>query len=267
MPQEMSFERNVAMSEYGRAVLRARKGESLADIVYTQLLGLIVGKLPVSSRLPSEGELAARFGVSRAVLRQALTRLREEGRIVSRQGSGSFVAAPSHAAGAPHPSLNGTFSFEPISSMISLQKYYAFRLAVEGEAAAAAAAFRSQAHLDFLFGTVERLQKAIEPEEDIGLRIDYEFHLKVAEASQNPFLLSVVRALQGQILTAMALARIMSVKQRATRLGMVIEKHMNIARAIEAGDEAAARRHMQDHIASARDRLLTGVPIPEDDSI
>ena len=64
----------------------------LSDEVSDQLLGLLAsGAWPNESRLPSEHELARRFAVSRPILRQALARLRAEGRVISRKGAGSYV--------------------------------------------------------------------------------------------------------------------------------------------------------------------------------
>ncbi|MEU5657373.1 GntR family transcriptional regulator [Streptomyces sp. NPDC047737] len=56
-------------------------------------------------RLPTQEELATRFGVSRATVNQALSLLRKEELIVTRQGSGSFVASePGEPAQVPGPS-------------------------------------------------------------------------------------------------------------------------------------------------------------------
>lgn len=50
------------------------------------------GGLAPGTRLPSEGELAARFGVHRNTVRHAIAALAEEDLVVSRRGSGTFVA-------------------------------------------------------------------------------------------------------------------------------------------------------------------------------
>jgi GntR family transcriptional regulator len=50
------------------------------------------GKLPAGTRLPSEPDLAAELGVSRATLREALRALQDEGLLRRRQGSGTYVA-------------------------------------------------------------------------------------------------------------------------------------------------------------------------------
>ncbi len=61
----------------------------------TALAGQLVdGQLPVRTRLPSERDLAAELGVSRTTVTSAYERLRSEGYLVSRQGSGSWTTLP-----------------------------------------------------------------------------------------------------------------------------------------------------------------------------
>lgn len=66
----------------------------LADVVRDGLRrAVITATWPPGSRLPNEDALAARFGVSRATIREAVRGLMEEGYLVRRQGSGTFVTA------------------------------------------------------------------------------------------------------------------------------------------------------------------------------
>ena len=84
----------------------------------------------MNARLPSETELARRFGASRPVVREALARLREDGVIVSRQGSGSYVKR------RPDPAV---LRFVPVGSIADVQRCFEFRAGLEGAAAALAA--------------------------------------------------------------------------------------------------------------------------------
>lgn len=65
--------------------------------VHTELLGLLDG-LAVGDALPAERALAAELGVSRMTLRRAVDELVRDGRLVRRQGAGTFVAAPKISA-------------------------------------------------------------------------------------------------------------------------------------------------------------------------
>ncbi|MEV7085718.1 PLP-dependent aminotransferase family protein [Streptomyces sp. NPDC093085] len=71
-------------------------GHDLADALAARIRD---GRLPPGTRLPSERELAAALGVSRTMIGAALERLREAGLVASRQGSGSWTAAPPGGTG------------------------------------------------------------------------------------------------------------------------------------------------------------------------
>lgn len=84
-------------SSHGRVlpVLAAGSGEPLYRQVVQSLRGEILrGVFPVGSQLPTEGELADRFSVSRHTVREALRQLRTDGLVASRQGSGTTVMPP-----------------------------------------------------------------------------------------------------------------------------------------------------------------------------
>src|SRR3954452_16341874 len=69
-----------------------RNRTSLAEIVRADLRRAIVGgEFPVGVKLPNEERLCDRFGVSRVTIREAVRGLIEDGYVVRRQGSGTFV--------------------------------------------------------------------------------------------------------------------------------------------------------------------------------
>jgi len=72
--------------------MRARRRPLLADTVRSELRQLIVdGSFPAGSRLPSEPVLCDQYNVSRITLREAVQGLVQEGYLVRRQGSGTYV--------------------------------------------------------------------------------------------------------------------------------------------------------------------------------
>ena len=65
---------------------------SLSDYVYEELLHQFqTGKYSPGSRLPGELKLAQEFRVSRPIVRGALSHLRDDGYVVSKKGSGSYL--------------------------------------------------------------------------------------------------------------------------------------------------------------------------------
>lgn len=65
-----------------------------AQIEHELRTRILAGRYAPMSRMPSESEIGARFGVSRITVRQALGNLQKEGLIFTLQGKGSFVAKP-----------------------------------------------------------------------------------------------------------------------------------------------------------------------------
>lgn len=64
----------------------------LADVVRSELTRLILGgEFAVGSKLPNEDRLCERFGVSRVTIREAVRGLIEDGLVVRRHGSGTYV--------------------------------------------------------------------------------------------------------------------------------------------------------------------------------
>lgn len=70
------------------------RNPSLTDQVKAHLKERIVSGAFEEGRIPSETELAADLGVSRTTIRDALSRLENEGTIYRKQGAGTFVNEP-----------------------------------------------------------------------------------------------------------------------------------------------------------------------------
>src|SRR5690606_31830253 len=127
-------------------------------------------------RLPSEQSLANAYGVSRPVVREALARLRADGIIVSRHGSGSYVR---------HQPATDFMRLAPIGGVADLLRAYEYRAAIEGEVAWLAAERRTEADLAVLSKALKEMQRALE-EREIGAEADMRFHRGVAAATKNP---------------------------------------------------------------------------------
>ncbi len=60
---------------------------------------ILSGDFAAGGRIPAEAELCGRFGLSRGVVRQAISELRYEGLVSSERGRGTFVSVPKTADG------------------------------------------------------------------------------------------------------------------------------------------------------------------------
>src|SRR3954471_4567498 len=80
------------MADVALPVRSRRARTSLAEVVRGELRRAIVdGEFQVGVKLPNEERLCDRFGVSRVTIREAVRGLIEDGYVVRRQGSGTFV--------------------------------------------------------------------------------------------------------------------------------------------------------------------------------
>lgn len=222
---------------------------TLSDLAYEKILSIIVsGEFQVGSKMPSEQALSTQLSVSRPVLRQALKQLREDGIIVSRQGSGSFVQRRPGGE---------VLDFAPVGSIADIQRTFEFRAALEGEAAYLAAKRRSEEDLVALRKALKVLDQCV-AEGNLGVDADEIFHIAVCRASENQYFVSARSSMKTNILAGMNLTRNLSLLRPQERMQLVQEEHYQIYEAILASDQDAARTAMRTHIENARDRVFEG---------
>jgi GntR family transcriptional regulator, transcriptional repressor for pyruvate dehydrogenase complex len=221
------------------------------DEAYLRILSLITeGKLVGGERLPSEGELATSIGVSRPVIRQALSRLQHTGIVKVRWGAGTFVQDAARAA-------SGDPTFGPIQSLDEVKHVYVFRSTLEGDAAALAAQNRLPEHIAAAHRALKKLENSLSTSNE-SKEADLEFHLAIAAASGNPFFVRVLRSIQQSVEFSIGLSRTLSLTHPPERLLVVQAEHVEILNAIEAGDAERAREAMRTHLKNACRRLFQG---------
>jgi len=222
---------------------------SLADQVYDRLVqGIMDGQYLLNARLPSEEALSRSVGVSRPVLRAALARLRDDGLVNSRRGSGNYVVR------RPDRSV---IDFVPLSSISDIQRCYEFRIDIESAAAAWAARKRDSADVERLQIDHEQMQHSYRVG-SLGVDEDRRFHLDIARATKNRFYISMMESLAAQIQFGMRLSRSLTLQAAPERNGLVQAEHQAILLAIIAQDADAAAAAMSRHISAARDRMFDG---------
>jgi DNA-binding FadR family transcriptional regulator len=219
----------------------------LSEKVYRQLVESITsGEFADNARLPSEIDLAKRFKVSRPILRQALTRLRSDGLIISRQGSGSFVLRRSNAE---------ILDFGHLRNINDVRKCLEFRRGLESEAASQAALQHAESRIKEIARTIQAMRRAISQGKQ-GIDEDFAFHLAVAQATENRFFVISLEALRSQILFGINLNRTLSVTPLQQRLTDVEGEHSRILDAIRKADPDGARKAMADHIGKGIERVF-----------
>lgn len=216
------------------------------------------GELAPGTKVPPEPALMREFGVSRSVVREAVSRLQANGLVHTRHGVGSFVLAVQ-----PDASLLGT----PQADLKLRQKLamLELRLSLEAEAAALAAQRRTPAQL----AAMEAALADFERQHSIGegtAEADFRFHELLAQATGNEYFVHVLRSLSGATIPRVVRAQRRPTAARAPRFGdpspqlrsnkdITAQEHRAVFDAIRRGDAALARAAMFLHLTNSRDRM------------
>ena len=221
---------------------------NLTQQLVTQLSARIArGAFSRSGRLPTEAQIIGEFGVSRTVVREAISRLCAAGLAETRHGIGTFVLAPGVAR---------DFRIDPsgLTTLAEVLAVLELRISMEGEAAGMAAERRSVAQLRALRQALEAFAQNIAAGDTVPH--DYEFHRQVAAATGNRYFVQFMEYLGSMIIPR---TRINSAglagRERAAYLKLVNREHEGIYNAIRLRDAPAARRTMRAHLENSRDRL------------
>lgn len=215
--------------------------ESLGDRIRT-------GRLAAGDKLPTEAAMMREFGVSRTVVREALSKLQAGGLVETRHGIGTFIAAradstPFHIAPDQYATLRD------VIEVLEL------RIGIETEAASLAAQRRSEANLDTMRIALDAFAEAVEKGRD-AVSADFQFHHEIARATQNPHFAELMASLGTMIIPR---ARLDTAPQeidpeRREYLRRVNSEHESIYDAIAGQDIDAARAAMRTHLANSRER-------------
>ncbi|QDD65380.1 FadR family transcriptional regulator [Herbaspirillum seropedicae] len=228
----------------------ARGKVTLADHVTSVLARQIrAGEFAPETRLPSEMELTERFSVSRTVIREAISRLKSEGLVGSRRGSGTVVL-PVNPATPFRLDLDvddGRDSIQAVLRVIELRR------GVEGEMAALAAQRRTSAQNLAIQQALQAIDEAAAAGRD-GVPEDFAFHAAISNASHNPLYTSLVQFLSQFLHAAIRVARMNEARSNEF-VQQVRAEHAALAEAISAGDAAAARTAALRHMENSAQRL------------
>lgn len=203
---------------------------------------ILKGALRPGNQLPPERELAQQFGVSRTAVREAVKALREKGLVEAYPGRGTFVTEGTSQA--VRESLDRMIKIgQPEGSPFLVE----VRSILEPEIAGLAATRASEEDLATMREAVEVMDKAMgDPEAYI--EADLDFHLALAEAADNPIILSLIDSIVG-ILREQRM-RIFKVEGGPER-GQY--HHRQILKAVEERDTEGAREAMRAHLQQVRE--------------
>ena len=229
----------------GRLVAE-RLSDRLAALLSAQVEN---GALRPGDRLPTEQQLAASHGVSRTVVREAVHQLKSRGLLLSRQGSGVFVAAPAE---------NHSLAFDPsvLESVGAVIHVVEVRRVLEGEIAALAAQRATRAQIAGLKRTLAAIDDAVAEGRD-GVAEDLAFHRAIGEATGNPQFSRLLGFLEQYLREGMRITR-GNEARRKDFMEQVRHEHRATLEAIAAHDPVAARQRATEHILHGERRLEEG---------
>ena len=231
-----------------RAIATPRRPRNLAQALVASLGDRIRdGRLKPGEKLPTEAAIMAEQGVSRTVVREALSKLQAAGQVLTRHGIGTFVVGP--AASAPF-----RIAPEQLETLHEVIAMLELRIGLETEAAALAAQRRSEDNLRKMRRALDDFSAAVQAGRD-AVAADFRFHLEIARATQNPHFAELMATLGTSMIPRARLdAPVPLTDERRDYLRRVNTEHESLLDAIAMQDGEAARAAMRTHLANSKAR-------------
>lgn len=225
------------------------KRKPLSTLVWESLSEKIAsGALKPGAQLPTEAELCAEYEVSRTVVREAIARLHSAGLVIPQQGRGMFVSeAPRQPA--------FQISEEALQTLAETIALLELRLSVEVESAGLCAERRSDAEARDIEALMEQIDSAHADLSVAEIHYDYDFHLRIAQAARNAFMLAFLEYLRPLIVPRFQLGCIVTADLKDGYYARIHDEHQRIVAAIVAGNPAAAREAMRRHLINSLERM------------
>ena len=204
-------------------------------------------ELRPGEQLPGHRDLAANYDVSLGSVREAISMLVSAGLVQTRAGRGTYVIDGSPAK----PSRAG-----PPLSRREVEELVEARMVIEVELAALAAERATPEQVEKLKAAAERMDEA-SSNPDRYPEADVDFHLALAEAANNRYLLQAMIDIRALLREDMELGAEAAIR-RFGDLRISVVSHHRLAEAIEARDAAGARE-VVDEIVSRNRKFVLGL--------
>lgn len=223
-----------------------RRPHNLATDLVTELSQrILLGKIPPGQKLPSENQIVREHGVSRTVVREAISKLQASGLVETHHGVGTFVLERGNQTGL-HLKVETAAS---VRDMIEL------RIGLETQAVALAALRRTDKQLAAMRQALDDYQDLL-ASEDSCVEADWRFHMLIAEATGNLYYTEIMQHLGNAIIPR---SRIASSERAGANLAhhgyLANLEHEALLAAIRRQDPDAARAAMWTHLSNSRERF------------
>ncbi len=227
---------------------RPPRNRNLAEHVVNYVNEQIASRsLKPGDKLPTESSLMTLLGVSRTVVREAISRLQAMQVIETRHGIGSFVLEPRREP------LD--LDVVPASTLNDLLSVLELRISLETECAGLAAQRASERDLANIRTALDAISSATRAGGD-SAGADLQFHVSVARATGNRYFVDILTQMGAALIPRHRIdsAGIAHSDPKAYA-ELVNREHESIFEAIARQDPEGARAAMRMHLSSSRERL------------
>ncbi|MDF2924914.1 MAG: GntR family transcriptional regulator [Paenibacillaceae bacterium] len=232
--------------EYSRV-----QSKKIYELVSEQIRGRIErGEVKPGERLESVEQLAKHFQVGRSTIREALSALRAMGLVDIRQGEGTFVTG-----------IDLTRLANPIGDFVKLNKkemleFFEVRKIIEAGSASVAAAKRRPEHLEAMRAALQAMHRATGADNNLGEAADADFHLAIAQATQNSVLVKMMNQIADTLRDTMKESRRLWLFSEDSSLERLHHEHTSIYSAIEEQNPMLAQQLMLAHLVKVENLLI-----------
>ena len=206
--------------------------ERLSDKIVNQMINMMrEGSLKAGDKLPNEALLSEQFGVSRGILREALTQLQSQGYIRRKPKDGTYI----------QDNIQGMLMNESVNELLKKTTYsdlLDFREALELKMVERVIERASDEEIEELLDGL-----GVAANEEIQHNMDHYFHYKLAQAARNIFFMNFIDTYYDLI---SEIANKSSHDQ--VRRNQIAEEHLAIAKAIANRDKHAAKQAVRHHM-------------------
>ena len=217
-------------------MLNPVKNTKVYEVIIEEIKDIVKkGELKSGEKLPSERELADKLEVSRTSVREALKALTMIGLIESKHGEGNFIKSNFENS-----------LLEPLSIVFLLigsknEDIIELRRIIEPEAAGIAAKNITKSELRDLKEIMEELNNSLDAE--ICAQLDKKFHYKIAQASGNHLISTIMFSISSLIEKYIDSSCIHNINKKVVKL-----QHEEIYKALESRDSKKASEYVKKHL-------------------
>ncbi|MDQ0243826.1 GntR family transcriptional repressor for pyruvate dehydrogenase complex [Bacillus fengqiuensis] len=229
---------------------RQIKPKKIYEEVAEALLSMIKGgQLKPGDKLDSVQQLAENFQVGRSAIREALSALRAMGLVEMKQGEGTYVRQ-----------FDADFISLPVTAAVLMKKedishLLEVRKVLEVGTVGAAAEKRTMDDLQKMKEALDHMKEAAGNEE-LGEKADFNFHMAIAMASQNPLLVNLMNNVSEMMLETMRETRRLWLYSKQTSSERMYQEHMQIYEAIAEQNASKAQELMLNHLTAVEQVLM-----------